>query len=131
MIKNLALNAPLGKVTVYTPDIITDSGDASSALNSTVTWMAGKPDLRQVVSGVTFAMGIIGPALRGDAKAFMQAIEALPPDQLMNMPSSILVGEREIPVPEGSVIPKMSYTVAGAAVEIITAEPDLIITIEQ
>ena len=70
---------PLEKVTVYTPDIITDSGDASSALNSTVTWMAGKPDLRQVVSGVTFAMGIIGPALRGDAKAFMQAIEALPP----------------------------------------------------
>ena len=78
---------------------------------------------------MSFNMGIIGPALRGDAKAFMQAVEALPKEQLIEVPKTVQVGEREIPVPEGSVLPKMSYTVAGSAVEIITAENELIITV--
>ncbi|MDD1728851.1 MAG: valine--tRNA ligase [Methanospirillum sp.] len=129
--KNLALNAPLGTVTVYTPDIIDDAGDGSLALNCTLQFRAGKPELKQIVSGVSFAMGIIGPALRGQAKAFMQAIEALPRDQLIQLPKMVTVGTEEIPIPEGSVIPQMSYTVAGAAVEIITAQDDLIITVEQ
>jgi valyl-tRNA synthetase len=127
--KNMALNAPLGTVTAYTPTLIDDGGDASLALNCTMTWVAGTPDLRQVVTGVSFNMGIIGPALRGDAKAFMQAVEALPKEQVLSMPKTVMAGDKEIPVPEGSVIPKMSYTVAGAEVEIITAQPDLIITV--
>lgn len=129
--KNLALNAPLGIVTVYTPSRIDDSGDGSQALNCTLQFVAGKPELKQVVTGVSFNMGIIGPALRGQAKAFMQAVEALPKDQILDMPKTVQAGDQDIAVPEGAVIPTMSYTVAGAAVEIITAEENLIITIEE
>ena len=126
---NLALNAPLGVVTVYASSVIDDAGDGSQALNCTLKFMAGKPELKEVVTGVTFNMGIIGPKLRGQAKGFMQAVEALPKEALLQMPKVVKVGSEEIPVLEGSVIPKMSYTVAGAEVEIITADPDLIITV--
>lgn len=129
--KNLALNAPLGIVTVYTSSVIDDNGDGSQALNCSLKFMAGKPELKQIVTGVSFNMGIIGPALRGQAKGFMQAVEALPKELLLDMPKTITVGSEEIAIPEGSVIPKMSYTVAGAAVEIIAAEENLIITVEE
>ncbi|HWQ65661.1 MAG TPA: valine--tRNA ligase [Methanospirillum sp.] len=129
--RSMALNAPLGKVTVYSPSAIDDAGDGSQALNCTLTFMAGKPELREVVCGVGFNLGIIGPKLRGNAKGFMQAIEALPLESLMNVPKTVMVGDQEIAVPEGSVIPKTSYTVAGSAVDLITAGDDLIITIEQ
>ncbi len=128
---NIALNAPLGKVTVYTPGRLDDAGDGSQALNCSLEFVQGSPELRQVATGVSFNMGIIGPVLRGDAKTFMQAVEALPPEAILSLPRSVRVGDREIPVPEGSVIPKMSYTVAGSAVEIITSDPGLIITVER
>jgi valyl-tRNA synthetase len=128
---NLALNAPLGEVTVYTLAAIDDAGDGSLALNCNLKFVQGKPELTQVITGVSFAMGIIGPVLRGQAKGFMQAVEALPGEVLANMPKTVRVGNDEIVVPEGSVIPKMSYTIAGAAVDIITSEDDLIITVNR
>jgi valyl-tRNA synthetase len=70
--KGLALNAPIGKVTVYTTVPIDDAHDASLASNCTLTWKVGIPELTQVVSGLKFDMGIIGPKLRGKAKRFMQ-----------------------------------------------------------
>jgi valyl-tRNA synthetase len=126
---NLALNAPIGLVTVYIPEIIDDAGDGSQALNCTLRYISGKPELKQVICGVSFNMGIIGPSLRKDAKGFIQAVEALPKEQLLDIPETIKVGEKDIKVPDGAIIPEMRYTVAGAAVEIITSEPDLIITV--
>lgn len=129
--KGLALNAPLGAVTIYTTIPVDDAGDGNFALNAQVAWKVGMPELKQVVSGVKFDMGIIGPHLRGKAKAFMQAVEAMPPDQLLSLPPAITVDGEEIPVPDGSVLPQLTYTVAGASVDLIPVRDDLVITIGQ
>jgi valyl-tRNA synthetase len=129
--KGLALNAPLGEVTVYTPVPVNDAGDAGFATNCTLTWKTGMPELMQVVSGVKFDMGIIGPALRGKAKGFMQAVEALPKENLINIPSTVTVDGEEIAVPDGSILPELSYTVAGASVDLIPVSDSLVITINQ
>jgi valyl-tRNA synthetase len=128
--KGLALNAPLGNVTVYYPDQIDDSGDGSSALNCHMIWKTGMPELSRVITGVNFNMGIIGPVMRGKAKAFMHAVEALSPEQINNLPSSIMVSGEEIIIPEGSVEPRLSYMVAGSSVDLVTISDDLVITIE-
>ncbi len=129
--KGLALNAPLGEVTVYTPVPVNDAGDAGLATNCTLIWKTGMPELMQVVSGVKFDMGIIGPALRGKAKGFMQAVEALPKENLINIPSTVTVDGEEIAVPDGSILPELSYTVAGASVDLIPVSDSLVITINQ
>jgi len=129
--KGLALNAPIGNVTVYTTVQIDDAGDAGTASNCTLTWKTGMPELTQVVSGVKFDMGIIGPKLRGKAKGFMQAVEALPKESLRTVPKTVIVDGEEIEVPDGSVIPQLSYTVAGASVDLIPVSDSLVITIEQ
>ncbi len=128
--KGLALNAPLGTITVYVPVAIEDGGDASRALNAPVAFIAGKPDLTEAVTGVSFNMGIIGPQLRGKAKAFMETIEAMPKDQITSLPKTLNIGGEEIAVPVGAVVPETSFTVSGAAVDLISGD-DLIITIEQ
>lgn len=128
--KGLALNAPLGNVTVYFRDLIDDSGDGSAALNCHMTWKAGMPELQKVVSGINFNMGIIGPKLRGKAKTFMEAVNSLSPEQIKNMPQSIEVAGEEILVPDGAVEPVLSYMVAGASVHLMTICDDLVITIE-
>lgn len=61
----------------------------------------------------------------------MQAIEALPKEQSMSVPATIMVDGEEIAVPEGSVLPQLSYTVAGASVDLIPVRDDLVITIDQ
>ncbi|MDD3574140.1 MAG: class I tRNA ligase family protein, partial [Methanospirillum sp.] len=129
--KGLALNAPLGEVTVYTPVHVDDAGDGGMATNCSLTWKTGMPELTQVVSGVKFDMGIIGPKLRGKAKGFMQAVEALPKESLVTVPPMVIIDGEEIAVPEGSVLPQLSYTVAGASVDLIPVSDNLVITINQ
>ncbi|MDD1723623.1 MAG: valine--tRNA ligase [Methanospirillum sp.] len=129
--KGLALNAPLGGVTVYTPSAMDDECDAGAALNCTLTWKTGMPELKQVVSGVRFDMGIIGPKLRGKAKAFMETIEKMPREDLLTIPEMIEIGGETIAVPGGAVIPQLSYTVAGSSVDLIPVNDSIIITVSQ
>ncbi|HOJ96653.1 MAG TPA: hypothetical protein PK024_07465, partial [Methanospirillum sp.] len=68
---------------------------------------------------------------RGKARGFMQAVEALPKESLRTVPKTVIVDGEEIEVPEGSVIPQLSYTVAGASVDLIPVSDSLVITIEQ
>ena len=58
----------------------------------------------------------------------MQAIEALPPEQLKNPPATVMVDGEEIPVPPGSFTPKVTYQVAGEEVDVLTFG-DVIVTI--
>ncbi|MDN7023967.1 valine--tRNA ligase [Methanoculleus sp. FWC-SCC1] len=124
----MALNAPLGQVKIYAPEPVDDAGDAGRALNADLRWSAETPDLEQYVSDVEFNMAVVGPALRKQAKAFMDAVRALPPEQLTNPPRAVSAGGEEIPVPENAFSPKMAYRVAGEEVDVLTVG-DVIVTI--
>ena len=77
----LALNAPLGKVTIYAPHTINDEGDTGRTLNAEVHWRTDVAKLDRVITDIEFNRSVIGPAFRKQAGAFMAAVRALSPAQ--------------------------------------------------
>ena len=126
--KGMALNAPLGHVTIYAPEPVDDTGDAGRALAADAHWRTGTPRLDEVTDGVDFNMAVIGPALRKQARGFMEAVRALPPDLLKNPPVAVTVDGEEVFVPPGSFTPKIAYQVAGEEVDVLTLG-DVVVTI--
>lgn len=128
--QGLALNAPLGQVTVYTRYPVDDGDDASKALNAQVIYTTSDPDLKQVTTGFSFQMGIIGPKLRNKASKFIAAIESLPLEKKASLPDTILIDGEEVPVPQDACIPVVRYMVAGEAVDVLNVG-DCLVTIAQ
>ncbi len=126
--RGMALNAPLGHVTIYAPEPVDDAGDAGRALAADARWNTGTPMLEEVVSGVDFNMAVIGPALRRLARPFMEAVKALPPEDLRSPPTTVTVNGEEISVPEEAFTPKLAYQVAGEEVDVLTLD-DVVVTI--
>lgn len=126
--RGMALNAPLGHVMIYAPEPVDDAGDAGRALAADARWSTGTPRLEEVVSGVDFNMAVIGPTLRKLARPFMDAVQALPPEQLRNPPATLTVNGEEIPVPPDAFTPKVAYQVAGEEVDVLTLG-DVVVTI--
>jgi valyl-tRNA synthetase len=124
----LALNAPLGKVTIHAPHEVSDEGDSGRTLGAEVHWRPDAAHLDRAVTDVEFNRSVIGPALRKQAKAFMDAIKALPPEQLENPPQTIMIEGSEVAVPADSFTPVYSYMEEGAQVDVITIG-DVIVTI--
>jgi valyl-tRNA synthetase len=127
--RGLALNAPLGHVTVYCGREMDDTGDAGRTLNGEVLWRSDTPKLDRSVKDVAFNMAVVGPALRGQAKAFMDAVRSLPTALLENPPQVVKVAEEEMTVPEGAFVPVMAYTVAGEEVDVIDLADGVVITV--
>ncbi len=128
--QGLALNAPMGAITIFTTRIHDDAGDMARALNGPVVWESDRSILEKRPGEVQFNLAVIGPALRKDAKAFMDAVRALPPGQLVNPPPSVMVAGREIPVPEGAFSLQYTYLVGGERVDVITVD-DVIVTVRK
>jgi valyl-tRNA synthetase len=128
--RGLALNAPLGKVTIFTSRIQNDGGDLSRALNAAIEWRADSSALEKKPGEIQFDMSVIGPALRKDARGFMDAIRALPPGQLANPPATVSVGGKEIPVPDGAFRQISEYSVEGERVDVITVD-EVIVTVRK
>ena len=124
----LALNAPLGKVTIYAPHTVNDEGDTGRTLNADVHWRTDVAKLDRVITGIDFNRSVIGPTFRKQAQAFMAAIKALSPEQLANPLKTILLEGSEVAVPENAFGPKYSYMEEGAQVDVITIG-DVILTI--
>jgi len=124
----LALNAPLGKVTVYATHTAGDEGDTARTLNADVNWKSDKAHLDKLVSGIDFNRSVVGPTFRKDAGAFMEAVKALSPEELANPPKTIHVNGKTLDVPENAFTPKYSYMEEGAKVDMITIG-DVIVTI--
>lgn len=127
----LALNAPLGHVVVYAPYSVNDSGDAGSALNANLEWRCEKPRLIKSVSDVKFNFGLIGPKLRKQANAYMNAVRALSDGQKINPPKNVMVDGEEMKIIENSFEPVFSYSVAGESVEVLTLSDDVIVTVQK
>jgi valyl-tRNA synthetase len=128
--QGLALNAPLGKVTIHAPHTIDDAGDASRALNAEVSWSRGEAMPERVISDITFNMAVIGPSFRKKAAAFMTAVRGLPPDRLENPPETIAVDGEELSVPAGAFSPQFSYLVGGEKVDVVRIG-DVIVTVQR
>ncbi|OPX69218.1 MAG: Isoleucine--tRNA ligase [Methanoregulaceae archaeon PtaB.Bin056] len=126
--KGLALNAPMGRVSVFSSPITDDGGDAGRALNAPFDWHAEPPKLEKVPSELKFNMAVIGPKLRKDAAAFMKAARALPHDLQENPPRELDIGGRSIVVPEGAFSLEYRYLEAGEQVDVISVG-DVIVTI--
>jgi valyl-tRNA synthetase len=124
----LALNAPLGKITIYAPHTINDEGDTGRTLNAEVHWRTDAVKLDRVITNIEFNRAVIGPAFRKHAQEFMSAIQALPHHQLQNPPKTIILNGSAVVIPENSFSPKYSYIEEGAKVDVITL-PDAIVTI--
>jgi valyl-tRNA synthetase len=118
--KGLALNAPLGDVTVYTPCIVEDGGDVENAINAPVTFTHGEVQLTEVPVSVSFNFSIIGPVLREKAKGFMKAISEQNINSVTEL-KTVIVDSEEIEVPKGAFTVVSEYQVAGSAVDIIHA----------
>jgi valyl-tRNA synthetase len=116
----MALNAPLGKVTIYAPHTINDEGDTGRTLNADVHWRTDAARLERVITDIDFNRAVIGPVFRKQAPAFMNAIKTLTPAQLENPPESIIIDEREVEIPQNSFSPKFSYMEGGEKVDVIT-----------
>ena len=128
--KGLALNAPLGKVTVYSTHTIDDAGDAARTLNADVAWNNDRADLERVITDVQFNMGVIGPALRKQARGFMEAVKSLPKEQLTSPPATVMVDGDDVNVPSDSFSPVYAYMVGGAQVDVINVG-DVIVTVQR
>ncbi|MHC1626236.1 MAG: valine--tRNA ligase [Methanoculleaceae archaeon] len=126
--RGMALNAPLGRVTVYVDEPIDDAGDAGRAVNADLRWITGQPELERVVTDVSFDMSVVGPAFRRSARAFMDAVRALPPGEIINPPRTIVVDGKEMEIPSGAFSPVYQYRMGGEAVDVITLD-DVVITI--
>ena len=57
----LALNAPIGKVTVYAPHTVNDEGDTGRTLNADVHWRTDMAKLDRVITDIDFNRSVIGP----------------------------------------------------------------------
>jgi valyl-tRNA synthetase len=128
--RGLALNAPLGAVSVYAPVHIDDAGDAGRALNATVQWRHEEPKLERVVADIDFTMSIIGPAFRKKAKAVMDAVKALPPHRILNPPRTITVDGEELALPENAFSPKYTFMLEGEEVDVLTLGDGVIVTVQ-
>lgn len=128
--RGLALNAPFGRVNIYTPHRIEDAGDAGRALNAEVRWRTERPELRREVKDVRFNMAVIGPALKKRARAFMEQVRRLPPERLLQPPSSLNIDGEEVEVPENAFTPVFEYVVEGRRVDLLNIG-DVIVTIER
>jgi valyl-tRNA synthetase len=128
--KGLALNAPLGKVTVYAPHTVNDEGDTGRTINATVHWRTDVAKLDRVVTDIAFNRAVVGPTFRKQASAFMTAIKALSPGELANPPKTITLDGVETAIPENAFAPKYSYMEEGAQVDVLTVG-DVIVTIAQ
>jgi len=126
--KGLALNAPMGRVAIFSSPITDDAGDASRALNTHVNWHKEPPHLEKVPGTLQFNMSVIGPVLRKDAGEFMKAAKALPQALHENPPLSLDIGGKEIAVPEGAFSLQYTYLEAGEQVDVLTVD-DVIVTI--
>ena len=69
----LALNAPLGKVTIYAPHTVNDEGDTGRTLNADVHWRTDAAKLDRVITDIDFNRSVIGPTFRKQAQAFMNS----------------------------------------------------------
>jgi valyl-tRNA synthetase len=128
--RGMALNAPFGRLTIYTKSPMDDAGDAARALNAEVLWRREEPVLEKKAGDVKFNMGIVGPAFRGRAREFMDAVRKLPPEQLENPGGTILLKGEEVPVPKGAFTPTFTYTIGGKDVDVVTFG-DVIVAVER
>ncbi len=119
--QGLALNAPLGRVTIFATHSVNDEGDASRALNAEVAWRSDRSSLERVAADIEFNMSVIGPAFRKRAGALMAAVKALPPGQLEHLPATVRLDGEDVTVPENAFAPKFSYFEEGAKVDLVTA----------
>jgi valyl-tRNA synthetase len=124
----LALNAPLGKVTIYAPHTVDDEGDTGRTLNADVHWRTDVAKLDRVITDVDFNRSVVGKTFRKDAQAFMAAVKALSPAELEKTPKTIKVNGADIDIPESAFTPKFSYMEEGAKVDVLTVG-DVIVTI--
>jgi len=124
----MALNAPLGRVTIYAPHTVDDEGDTGRTLNADVHWRTDVAKLDRAVTDVEFNRSVIGKTFRKDAQAFMDAVKALSPAELEKPPKSIKVNGADIEIPADAFTPKFSYMEEGAKVDVLTIG-DVIVTI--
>jgi len=124
----LALNAPLGKVTIYAPHTVNDEGDTGRTLNADVHWRTDAAKLDRVITDIDFNRAVVGPTFRKQAQAFMTAIKALSPAELANPPKTISLDGADVAVPDNAFTPKYSYMEEGSQVDVITVG-DVIVTI--
>jgi valyl-tRNA synthetase len=124
----LALNAPLGRVTIYAPHTVNDEGDTGRTLNADVHWRTDAAHLDRVVTDVEFNRSVIGKTFRKDAAAFMEAVRALSPAELEKPPKVICINGADVEIPADAFAPKFSYLEEGAKVDVLTIG-DVIVTI--
>ncbi|MDD1676446.1 MAG: valine--tRNA ligase [Methanomicrobiales archaeon] len=118
--RGMALNAPLGLITIYNSPIGDDAGDTARALNAAVEFRGGEPALERTVADIVFNKAVVGKTFRKKAGAFMEAVRSLPPEALLNPPATIRIDGEETGLPGDAFTPKIAFSVAGKTVDLLT-----------
>ena len=125
---NMALNAPLGKVTIYAPHTVDDEGDTGRTINADVHWRTDVAKLDRAITDIEFNRSVVGKTFRKDAQAFMDAVKALSPAELEKPPKTLKINGADVAIPENVFTPRYSYMEEGAKVDVLTVG-DVIVTI--
>ncbi len=128
--RGMALNAPLGQVTVMALRAVDDGGDAGRALNADLAWQVGTGGLSREFVDVKFDMAVVGKAFRKDAPAFMAAVRALPKEALAGNVATVELNGAGVPVPEGAFAPVYASLVGGEQVDLVTVG-DVLVTVRR
>jgi valyl-tRNA synthetase len=128
--RGMALNAPMGQITIYSDRFLDGTGDAARALNADIRWRTQRPTLERELQEIKFNMGVIGPLFKKRARDFMEAVRALPVPALVNPPATLLVGGEEVSIPENAFTPQFSYLVEGKKVDMLRIG-EMFVTIPQ
>jgi valyl-tRNA synthetase len=86
--------------------------------------------LDRVVTDIEFNRSVVGPSFRKQAQAFMDAVRALPPEQLEHPPRTIQLEGSDVEIPPNSFTPRFSYMEGGAKVDVVTVS-GVIVTIQK
>ncbi len=126
----MALNAPMGKVSVISPEEI-DVRDIAGALNAQVKLARSAPEIKTRIAELRPRYSIIGPMFRDRTSAVLDSIKKLTEDEMLKLINdgriTIDVNGSEIELKREWFDVRVEKVVGGKDVDVLEAENVLII----
>ncbi|NOY11762.1 MAG: class I tRNA ligase family protein, partial [Archaeoglobi archaeon] len=126
----IALNAPLGKMLVFTSEEI-DVRDVAGALNAQVELIREMPEIETRVAELKPKFSILGPKFRDRVRVVLQAVQKLSEEEMLKLIKdgrvTVDVGGEKIELEKDWFDVRLEKVVSGRDVDVVETENALII----
>ncbi|WP_456478018.1 valine--tRNA ligase [Geoglobus ahangari] len=126
----IALNAPLGKMLVFTSEEI-DVRDVAGALNAQVELIREMPEIETRVAELKPKFSILGPKFRDRVRMVLQAVQKLSEEEMLKLIKdgrvTVDVGGEKIELEKDWFDVRLEKVVSGRDVDVVETENALII----